>query len=110
MKRICSIISSLLILFAAAAAAQNFAEVHPGVEFAQHDTIIAGKNVRMSLLRVGPAKVRIDVARAMGASIGVEKTSSIVERRGAVSAVNAGYFRFQRSIFAGYGVGFPMKV
>jgi len=108
MKRICSIISSLLILFAAAAAAQNFAEVHPGVEFAQHDTIIAGKNVRMSLLRVDPAKVRIDVARAMDASIGVEKTSSIAERRGAVAAVNAGFFRLDRSIFAGDDVGVLM--
>lgn len=108
MKKICSIVFCVFVLFAAAAGGQDFASVHPGVEFAQHDKMIGGKNVRISLLRLDLTKVRIDVARAMDTSIGVEKTSSIAKRNAAAAAVNAGFFRLDRSIFAGEDVGVLM--
>jgi exopolysaccharide biosynthesis protein len=108
MKKICSIFLCLLFLTTAGAFGQNFEIVHPGIEFARHDVMVGGKNVSMSLLRLDPTKVRIDVARAMDASIGVEKTSSIAVRHGAVAAVNAGFFRLDTSTFAGDDVGVLM--
>ncbi len=108
MKKILLIIFCVIALFSVTAYGQEFAVVHPGVEFAQADRMISGMNVRISLLRLDPAKVRIDVVRAMDTSIGVEKTSSIAKRNGAVAAVNAGFFRLDRSIFAGEDVGVLM--
>lgn len=108
MKKICLIIFYVFACLAAAANGQDFATVHPGVEFAQHDKMIGGKNVRICLLRLDLTKVHVDVVRAMDASIGVEKTSSIAGRNSAVAAVNAGFFRLDRSIFAGEDVGVLM--
>ncbi len=40
-----------------------------------------------------PARVRLALGRAMDEGVGTETTSSIAARRGAVAAVNGGYFR-----------------
>ncbi|HSU25696.1 MAG TPA: hypothetical protein VLI65_06930, partial [Pyrinomonadaceae bacterium] len=88
--------------------AQDFKTVHDGVEYAEVTREISGQQVRMNLLRLDLAKVRLDVVHAMDAAIGTEKTSSIATRHGAVAAINAGFFRLDNSIFAGDPAGVLM--
>ncbi len=90
------------------AAAQDFKTVHPGVEYAQIEKNIGGINVKINLLRLDLTEVRLDVVHAMDASIGTETTSSLAERHGAIAAINAGFFRLDKSIFAGEDVGVLM--
>lgn len=85
--------------------AQDFKTVHDGVEYAKVSKEISGLNVNINLLRLDLKKVRLDVHHAMDAAIGTEKTSSIAMRHGAVAAINAGFFRLDRSSFAGETVG-----
>jgi exopolysaccharide biosynthesis protein len=59
----------------------------------------------MNLLRLDLTKVRLDVVHALDAAIGLERTSSIAARHGALAAINAGFFRLDTSIFAGDAVG-----
>ncbi len=94
-----------LAVFAGPAAAQDFKEVHPGVEYARVSHVISGKNVNFDLLRLDLKKVRLDVVHAMDSSIGTEKTSSLARRHKAVAAINAGFFRLDNSIFAGEDTG-----
>lgn len=84
---------------------QAFKSVHDGVEYAEATREIAGRPVRMNILRLDLRKVRLDVHHAADASIGTEKTSSIAGRLGAVAAVNAGFFRLDKSAFAGDPAG-----
>lgn len=88
--------------------AQDLKTVQPGVEYARTEKIISGLNVRINLIRLDLTKVRIDVVHAMDASIGTETTSSIAKRHNAIAAVNAGFFRLDKSIFAGEDVGVLM--
>lgn len=88
--------------------AQDFKTVHDGVEYAQVTQEISGLKVNMNLLRLDLTKVRLDVHHAMDAAIGMEKTSSIAMRHGAVAAINAGFFRLDTSIFAGDAAGVLM--
>lgn len=92
-------------VFATFAAAQDFKEVHPGVEYAKVSRVIDGKNVNFDLLRLDLKKVRLDVVHAMDAAIGTETTSSLAKRHNAVAAINAGFFRLDNSIFAGEDTG-----
>jgi exopolysaccharide biosynthesis protein len=48
---------------------------------------------RINLLRVDPKQADIRVAHALDEGVGLETTSSIAARYGAVAAVNAGFFR-----------------
>lgn len=84
---------------------QDFKTVHDGVEYAEVTKEISGLKVNMNLLRLDLSKVRMDVVHAMDAAIGVEKTSSIATRHGALAAINAGFFRLDNSIFAGDSAG-----
>ncbi len=95
----------LILLLSFSASAQDYRVVRPGVEYAESTREIAGTNVRMNLLRLDLTKVRIDVVHAFDAAIGVEKTSSIAARHGALAAINAGFFRLDNSIFAGDAAG-----
>ncbi|MBX3281329.1 MAG: phosphodiester glycosidase family protein [Acidobacteria bacterium] len=95
----------LLAVLAGFATAQDFKEVHPGVEYAKLSRIVDGKNVNFNLLRLDLKKVRLDVVHAMDSAIGTEATSSLVRRHKAVAAVNAGFFRLDNSIFAGDAAG-----
>lgn len=81
--------------------AQDFKTVHPGVEHAQVTKEISGLNVKINLLRLDLKKVRLDVHHALDKAIGLETTSSIAKRKGAVAAINAGFFRLDKSEFAG---------
>ncbi|MEO5860374.1 MAG: phosphodiester glycosidase family protein [Pyrinomonadaceae bacterium] len=84
---------------------QDFKQVHPGVEHAQVTKEISGLNVKINLLRLDLAKVRLDVHHALDKAIGLETTSSIATRKGAVAAINSGFFRLDKSIWAGENVG-----
>jgi exopolysaccharide biosynthesis protein len=81
--------------------AQEFKQVHPGVEYAQVVHKIGEDPVKINLLRLDLAKVRLDVHHALDKAIGLETTSSIAKRKGALAAINAGFFRLDKSQFAG---------
>lgn len=95
----------LLCALVANFAAQDYKTIHPGVEYAQVDHKTGSDPVKINLLRLDLKKVRLDVHHAMDAAIGTEKTSSIATRKGAVAAINAGFFRLDTSIFAGDSAG-----
>lgn len=81
--------------------AQDFKTVHDGIEYAEVTRKIGDDPVKLHLLRLDLKKVRLDVHHAMDAAIGTEKTSSIATRHGAIAAINAGFFRLDKSEFAG---------
>lgn len=94
-----------LILLCISAAAQDFRAVADGIEYAETARILEGQPVKINLLRLDLSRVRLDVVHAMDAAIGLEATSSIAARHGAAAAINAGFFRLDRSIFAGDAAG-----
>lgn len=99
----------LSLLFLCALGAHSFAQdyktVHDGVEYAQVEYKLGIDPVKINLLRLDLKKVRLDVHHAMDAAIGTEKTSSIATRHGAVAAINGGFFRLDKSPFAGEASG-----
>jgi len=95
------VISALCI----SVSAQDFKTVHAGVEYAEVTRKIGDDPVKINLLRLDLKKVRLDVHHALDAAIGTEKTSSLATRHGAVAAINAGFFRLDKSVFAGDAVG-----
>ena len=99
-------IFAIALALAGAVSAQEYREVHPGVEYAKVTRVIDGKNVNFDLLRLDLKKVRLDVVHAMDSAIGTETTSSLAKRHNAVAAINAGFFRLDDSIFAGDNVGY----
>jgi exopolysaccharide biosynthesis protein len=88
--------------------AQEFQTVQDGIEHAKFTRKIKDEPVVVNLLRLDLSKVRLDVVHAMDAAIGTETTSSIATRHGAIAAINAGFFRLDRSIFAGDATGVLM--
>lgn len=98
----------LAFLLCVSVSAQDFRTVREGIEYAEVSRNIGEKPVKMNLLRLDLTKVRLDVVHAMDAAIGTETVSSIANRYGAVAAINAGFFRLDRSIFAGDSVGVLM--
>jgi exopolysaccharide biosynthesis protein len=84
---------------------QDWKTVHDGVEYAQVEKEISGLKVKMNLLRLDLKKVRLDVHHAMDMAIGTEKTSSIATRHGGIAAINSGFFRLDKSKFAGDAAG-----
>src|SRR4051794_16541530 len=85
--------------------AQEFRTVRDGIEYAEVTKTIDSQPVRMDLLRLDLTKVRIDIVHAMDAAIGTETVSSVAKRRGAIAAINAGFFRLDSSAFAGDPAG-----
>jgi hypothetical protein len=95
----------VLLLVAAAAAPQGqtiaslkWRQVAPGVEHAatQRTTDASGAAIgpfAINVLRLDLSKVRLDVVHALDEAVGLETTSSIAERLGALAAINGGYFR-----------------
>ena len=72
--------------------------VVPGVEHAalQRTTDAGGQAIgpfAINALRLDLSQVRLDVVHAMDEAVGLETTSSIAERFGAIAAINGGYFR-----------------
>lgn len=99
------LLSLCLCVSAVKTAAQEFKTLKPGIEYAEVTKDISGLKVNMNLLRLDLKKVRIDVHHAMDAAIGTEKTSSIATRHGGFAAINAGFFRLDKSIWAGDSAG-----
>jgi len=85
--------------------AQTFTQVHPGVEHAQVEHKLGSDPVKINLLRLDLKKVRLDVHHALDKAIGLETTSSIATRKGAIAAINAGFFRLDKSAWAGDAAG-----
>ena len=104
------LVSSLCVLGAlcVSISGQNWKTVHPGVEYAQVDHKLGTDPVKINLLRLDLRKVRLDVHHAFDRAIGVEPTSAIARRHGAVAAINAGFFRLDKSEFAGDAAGILM--
>jgi hypothetical protein len=95
----------LILSFSSNLFSQEFKSVADGVEYAELEREIDKTPVKMNLLRLDLGKVRLDVIHAMDSAIGLEKTSSMAARHGALAAINAGFFRIDKSIFEGDDVG-----
>ena len=78
-----------LIFLVVSISAQDFKTVQDGIEYAEITREIDKLPVKMNLLRLDLTKVRLDVVHAKDAAIGLEKTSSIAMRYGAMAAINA---------------------
>ncbi len=85
--------------------AQDFRLIADGIEHAKVTRKIKDEPVAVNLLQLDLTKVRLDVIHALDAAIGTETTSSIATRHGAIAAINAGFFRLDKSIFAGDATG-----
>jgi exopolysaccharide biosynthesis protein len=92
-------------VFVGRVVAQDFKTVHDGVEYAEVTRTIDNQTVRMNLLRLDLTKVRLDIVHANDAAIGTETVSSIAARKGALAAINAGFFRLDTSAYAGDPAG-----
>jgi exopolysaccharide biosynthesis protein len=93
--------------------AQNFQKIRDGIEYAKITKQLKSadgkdENVVFNLLRLNLRKVRLDVVHAFDRAIGLEKTSAIAARHGAIAAINAGFFRLDKSVFAGDSTGILM--
>lgn len=95
----------VLCVLCAKLSAQTFKQLHPGVEYAQVSHKLGDDPVKINLLRLDLKKVRLDVHHALDKAIGLETTSSIAKRKNAVAAINAGFFRLDKSQWAGEAAG-----
>jgi exopolysaccharide biosynthesis protein len=103
-RRLVSLLSVFCVL-CGQSLAQDWKTVHDGVEYAQVEKEISGLKVKMNLLRLDLKRVRLDVHHALDKAIGLETTSSIATRHGGVAAINSGFFRLDKSEFAGDAAG-----
>lgn len=77
---------------------QQFQTISEGVEYLavtrghKSDAEATGP-WKINLLRVDPGKIDIRIVHALDEAIGLETTSSMAARLGAIAAVNGGYFR-----------------
>ncbi len=94
-----------LILLCLSISAQDFKTMQDGIEYAEMTRTIDKMPVKMNLLRLDLTKVRLDAVHALDSAIGTETVSSLATRHGAVAAINAGFFRLDKSIFAGDAAG-----
>lgn len=97
-----------LIFFCFPISAQDFKTINDGIEYAEIKRGTEIEPIKLNLLRLDLIKVRLDVVHAMDAAIGLETTSSIATRHSAFAAINAGFFRLDKSIFAGDAAGVLM--
>ncbi len=95
----------VLCVLCGSISAQDFKTIQDGIEYAEMTREIDKQPVKMNLLRLDLTKVRLDVVHAMDAAIGTETVSSMATRHGAFAAINAGFFRLDKSIFAGDAAG-----
>ena len=97
-----------IVLLSVSISAQDFKIIQDGIEYAEMTREIDKQPVKMNLLRLDLAKVRLDVVHALDAAISTETVSSMSARHGALAAINAGFFRLDKSIFAGDASGVLM--
>ena len=94
-----------IILPFASISAQDFKTIQDGIEYSVMTREIDRQPVKMNLLRLDLTKTRLDVVHALDAAIGTETVSSMARRHGAPAAINSGFFRLDKSIFAGDNIG-----
>ena len=94
-----------LIFFCFPISAQDFKTINDGIEYAETKRGTEIEPIKINLLRLDLTKVRLDVVHALDAAIGLETVSSMATRHGALAAINAGFFRLDKSIFAGDASG-----
>jgi len=70
------------------------------IEEISHDLTHADGPWRIHVLEVDPTKVDVRVAHAYDAAIGLETTAELAVRRGALAAVNGGYY-YMKGLLAG---------
>lgn len=87
---------------------QDFKTVKPGVEYSKVRRDFSGQTVNIDLLRLDLKKVRIDLHHAGKSVIGTDLTSSIAVQNSGIAAINAGFFRLDKSPFLGDPVGMFM--
>jgi len=85
--------------------AHDFKTINDGIEYAEIKRGTETEPIKVNLLRLDLTKVRLDVVHALDAAIGLETVSSMATRHGAFAAINAGFFRLDKSIFAGDATG-----
>jgi hypothetical protein len=79
-------------------------EAAPEIEEVGQDLTNPGGPWRVHVLEADPARVRLEVAHAYDAAIGLETTAELAVRHGALAAVNGGYFRMS-GLLAGDSLG-----
>ena len=72
---------------------REFQTVKDGIEYLPIEQKQGDDVWSINLLRIDLTKADIQVMRAMDTAIGLETTSSLAQRYGAVAAINGGYFR-----------------
>ncbi len=87
----------------------DWRSIAPGVEHAEltRKTDEAGQPAGpwvINALRIDPSQARLDIVHAQDEAVGLETVGSVAERRGAIAAVNGGYFRMTGT-FAGDSTG-----
>ncbi len=83
----------VFLALAFSAFGQEFTQVADGIEYAKFTRKIKDEPVNVNLLKLDLTKVRLDIVHALDAAIGLETTSSIASRHGAIAAINAGFFK-----------------
>jgi exopolysaccharide biosynthesis protein len=83
---------------------QEFSPIADGVEYAKFTRKIKDEPINVNLLKLDLTKVRLDVVHALDAAVGVEPTSSIATRHGAIAAINAGFFKLT-GVYGGDAAG-----
>lgn len=92
MKKI-SVFILLILFIPVNIFSQEFTQTADGIEHAKLIRKIKDEPVNVNLLRLDLTKVRLDVVHALDAAVGLETTSSIARRHGAIAAINAGFFK-----------------
>jgi exopolysaccharide biosynthesis protein len=101
MKLIVALLLSTLSLIAQPATPVDWRAVAPGVEHAQ---VTRDAPWSINLLRIDLAKARLDIVHARDDAVGLETLSAMAARKGAIAAINGGYFRMTGT-FAGDSTG-----
>ena len=96
---------SFLFGFCRHSSAQDWKAPYDGVEYARADYKLGNDPVKINLLRLDLKKVRLDVHHAFDKATGVQPTSEIARQHGATAAINAGFFRLDKTEFAGDAAG-----
>ncbi|RLE21853.1 MAG: hypothetical protein DRJ65_15100, partial [Acidobacteria bacterium] len=74
------------------------------IQEVQADAAAAGGPWRIDVLVIDPKKIDVRVAHSMDAAIGLETTRELAVRKGALAAVNGGYYRM-KGLLAGDSQG-----
>lgn len=96
-KNLALIVWCALLGWAQTPETRQTATIAPGLEYLQIKrgdfTVEQGDRWLINALIVDPQLIRLELGLALDEIVGVEATSSMAARRGAIAAINGGYFR-----------------